>query len=99
MEIKMKKDGTEMTVTVTGKLDTSTSPELNKALDGKLTGLKRLVFDFKELKYISSAGLRVVLTAMQTLSNQGGETVVKDATSGVLEVFEMTGLIDDLLIE
>ena len=98
MEVNMTKKGTELTVAVTERLDTTTAPALGEKLDGALDGVKRLVFDFKKLDYISSAGLRVMLTAMQAIGKQG-ETVVKGANSGVLEVFDITGLIDDLTIE
>ena len=98
MEAKLKKNGTELTVSVSGKLDTTTAPALSKALDGALDGVERLVFNFKNLAYISSAGLSTMLAAMQNLPEQG-ETVVKDAPKNVLEVFEITGLINDLKIE
>ena len=98
MEVKMKRNETELTVAVSGRLDTTTAPALTKELDGALDGVERLVFNFKKLAYISSAGLRAMLTAMQALSGEG-ETVVRDAPRNVLEVFEITGLIDDLIIE
>ena len=98
MEIKITRNGTELTAAVDGRLDTTTSPELGRRLDGALDGVERLVFDFKNLKYISSAGLRVMLTAMQAMGKEG-ETVVRGASDNVLEVFEITGLTDDLIIE
>ena len=67
-------------------------------LEPALDGVEKLVFDFAELKYISSAGLRVLLTAMQVMEEQG-EMIVKNVTSEVMEIFEVTGFIDDLNIE
>ena len=73
-------------------------PELSEKLNGALEDVTRLVFNFKKLDYISSAGLRVILLAMQGMAKKG-ETVLKGAKPEVLEVFEMTGLIDDLKVE
>ena len=98
MEINLAKNGTELTVALAGRLDTTTSPELQKRLEGVLDGVEKLIFDYKNLEYISSAGLRVMLTAMQAIGN-GGETVVRGANDNVLEVFDITGLVDDLTIE
>ena len=97
MEINMTTKGTELTVTVAGRLDTKTAPELTEKLNGALDGVEKLIFDYKKLDYISSAGLRVMLTAMQAVGKQG-EVIVRGANSNVLEVFDITGLIDDLTI-
>lgn len=98
MKITMNRNGNELIVSLEGRLDTLTSPELEEQLEPALDGVEKLVFDFAELKYISSAGLRVLLTAMQVMEEQG-EMIVKNVTSEVMEIFEVTGFIDDLNIE
>ncbi|MEE5993525.1 MAG: STAS domain-containing protein [Oscillospiraceae bacterium] len=98
MKITMNRNGNELIVSLEGRLDTLTAPELEEQLEPALDGVEKLVFDFAELKYISSAGLRVLLTAMQVMEEQG-EMIVKNVTSEVMEIFEVTGFIDDLNIE
>ena len=98
MKVTMNRNGNELIVSLEGRLDTLTSPELEEQLEPALDGVEKLVFDFTELKYISSAGLRVLLTAMQVMEEQG-EMIVKNVTSEVMEIFEVTGFIDDLNIE
>ena len=98
MNITMNKNGTELTVAIEGRLDTLTSPELEEQLEPALEGIEKLVFDFAELRYISSAGLRVLLTAMQIMEEQG-EMIVRNVSSEVMDVFEVTGFVDDLTIE
>ena len=98
MEINVTRNDAELTVALAGRFDTTTAPQVAKELDGVLDGVERLVFDYKQLDYISSAGLRVMLTAMQVMEKQG-ETVVKNASPSIVEIFDITGLIDDLKIE
>ena len=98
MKITMNRNGNELIVSLEGRLDTLTAPELEEQLEPALDGVEKLVFDLAELKYISSAGLRVLLTAMQVMEEQG-EMIVKNVTSEVMEIFEVTGFIDDLNIE
>ena len=98
MNFTMNKNGNELTVTIEGRLDTLTSPELESKLETGLEGVTKLVFDFEKLAYISSAGLRVLLTAMQIMEDQG-EMIVKNVSPEVREVFEITGFIEDLTIE
>jgi anti-sigma B factor antagonist len=98
MKVTMNRNGNELIVSLEGRLDTLTSPELEEQLEPALDGVEKLVFDLAELKYISSAGLRVLLTAMQVMEEQG-EMIVKNVTSEVMEIFEVTGFIDDLNIE
>lgn len=83
---------------VEGRLDTLTSPGLEEQLEPALEGVEKLVFDFAELRYISSAGLRVLLTAMQIMEDQG-DMIVKNVSPEIMDVFEVTGFIDDLTIE
>ncbi len=98
MEIKTDKNGAELTVHLSGNLDTSTAPELQAVLDKQLGGVEHLVLDFADLRYISSAGLRVLLAAMNVMDRQG-TLVVRNVRDFVREIFEDTGLADDLTLE
>ena len=81
-----------------GRLDTITSPDLEKELKETLPGLRELVLDFAELEYISSAGLRVLLSAQKVMNRQGTMKVTH-VNETILEVFEVTGFCDLLTIE
>jgi len=81
-----------------GRLDTATAPELEKEIKTSLDGVSELVMDMKELAYISSAGLRVLLSAQKTMTKQGSMTI-KNANDTILEIFEVTGFSDILTIE
>ncbi len=98
MTINVNKNGQEMTVTVAGRLDTTTAPELEGALKENLGDTASLVLDFAELDYISSAGLRVILGA-QKIMNKQGKMVVRNVNAAITEVFEVTGFSDILTIE
>ena len=98
MEIRENRNGSELTVAHARRLDTLSSPELEEKIEEMLEGVEKLVFDFAELRYISSAGLRVRLTAMQIMEDQG-EMTVKNVCQDVMDVFEVTGFVDDLNIE
>lgn len=98
MEIKEEKNGSELTVKLVGRLDTTTSPDLEKYLGPALKGVTSLVFDFSELEYISSAGLRVLLSTVKVMNNQGS-MVVRNANDMVKEVFEVTGFLDIIHVE
>ena len=98
MNVTMSRDGNHLTVALEGRLDTLTAPGLEKKLEPALDGVEKLVMDFEKLEYISSAGLRVLLTAMQIMEDQG-EMTVKNVCPEVMDVFEVTGFIDDLTIE
>ena len=98
MDIKTTKNANELTVAIEGRLDTLTSPRLEETLKQELDGVEKLILDFAELYYISSAGLRVLLSAMQTMERQG-EMVVRNVSSDVMDVLEVTGFVDDLNIE
>ncbi len=98
MTIHVNKNGQETVVAVIGRLDTTTAPELEAALQANLGDTASLVLDFAELQYISSAGLRVLLGA-QKLMNKQGSMVVRHVNETVAEVFEVTGFVDILTIE
>ena len=98
MNIKMDKNGSELTVAVEGRLDTKTAPELEAQLGPALEGVEKLVFDFEKLSYISSAGLRVLLTSMQYMTPRGTMTV-RNVNSAVMDILEVTGFTEELNIE
>ena len=90
--------GNSLTVALEGRLDTMTAPDLESVLSKDLAGVEHLSFDLSKLEYISSAGLRVLLSAQKTMNKQG-DMVVKNATEEVKEIFEVTGFNDILTIE
>ncbi len=94
---KAEADGT-LTFALEGRLDTITSPDFEAELKNSLGGAKALVLDLKKLEYISSAGLRVLLTAQKTMSRKGGMTL-KNVGETVMEILEVTGFTDILTIE
>ena len=98
MEIKMTKEEDQLTVAVEGRLDTLTSPELEEKIKPELDSLKKLIFDFAGLEYISSAGLRVLLMAAQTMEDKG-EMIVRNVNSDIMDIFEVTGFVDILKID
>jgi len=87
-----------LTIALEGRLDTVTAPELEKALQESLDGVDSLTLDFSKLDYISSAGLRVLLSAHKQMSGKGGMKVTH-VNEVVQEVFEVTGFSDILTIE
>ncbi|MBQ9249422.1 MAG: STAS domain-containing protein [Oscillospiraceae bacterium] len=89
---------TELTVALTGRLDTTTAPELEKELKASLDGVTVLVMDMAALEYISSAGLRVLLSAQKSMNKQG-EMKVRHVNETIMEIFEVTGFTDILTIE
>ncbi len=85
-------------VTLEGRLDTVTAPELDRELKGVLEGISELTLDFEKLEYISSAGLRVLLTAQKTMAKQG-EMKLTHVGAPIMEIFEVMGFSDILTIE
>ena len=98
MTIEKKLDGTSLTITLEGRLDTNTAPLLEAELKQSLNGITELTFDFGELAYISSAGLRVLLSAQKVMNRQGS-MLLKNVNDDINEVFEITGFSDILTIE
>ena len=98
MEINKNKDGGNLVLSLKGRLDTTTAPDLEAELNASIEGVTDLIFDFAELEYISSAGLRVLLSAQKTMNKQGNLTV-KNANDDIKEVFDITGFADILNIE
>ena len=91
-------NNTTAVFTLEGRLDTSTAPELDKELKSSLDGITTLTLDMKTLDYISSAGLRVLLS-VQKIMNKQGEMTIRNANETVMEIFEVTGFSDILNIE
>ncbi len=98
MTIQKNLEGTTLTLTPKGRLDTTTAPQLEAEVKGSLEGVTALVLDLAELEYISSAGLRVVLSAQKVMNKQGS-MVVRNINEYVMEVLEVTGFSDILTIE
>ena len=100
MSLKIEKNlaDTAAIVTLTGRLDTSTAPELEAELETLLPTTTVLTFDLAKLEYISSAGLRVLLAAQKVMKKQGS-MVVRNVNEAIMEVFEVTGFADILTIE
>ena len=98
MEFTKKSEGTKLTYTVTGRRDTNTSPILGSDLTASLSGVTDLVMDLKGLEYISSAGVRVLLSAFKVMKTQGQMTL-ENVSDTVREVLTVTGLIDFFTIK
>jgi len=98
MNIDKKLEGTTLTLALEGRLDTTTSPDLEETLAASLDGVTALVFDFAKLDYLSSAGLRVLLSAQKRMNRQGSMKLVH-VNDAVKEVFEITGFADFLTVE
>ena len=98
MKIDKKLEGSTLTLALEGRLDTTTAPELEQVIRAELDKADALVLDFGKLEYISSAGLRVLLSAHKAMARKGGMKVVH-ANEMVMEVFEVTGFSDILSVE
>ena len=98
MTILQTKNENALTIALAGRLDTTTAPELEAVLNDALAGTEELIFDFEKLDYISSAGLRVLLSAQKTMNRQGTMKVIH-ANEMILEIFEVTGFADILTVE
>ena len=98
MNIVTTSEGGKLTLALEGRLDTTTAPQLEEEIKGALSGVTELVLDFSRLEYLSSAGLRVILSA-QKIMNKQGKMVIRHVNETILEVFEVTGFSDILTIE
>ncbi len=98
MNIKKTQNGNKLTVALEGRLDTVSSPELEADLKGSLDGITDLEFDISALEYISSAGLRVLLST-QKIMNKQGEMCITGANEAIMEIFDVTGFVDILNIK
>ena len=98
MTMEIKKNADAAVIEIAGRLDTTTAPALEKAINEDIDDAKNLVLDIKDVQYISSAGLRVLLGAQKKMQKIGSMKVV-NVCEAVMEVFEMTGFADILVIE
>lgn len=98
MNISKNQNGSNLEISLEGRLDTITAPVLEEELKGSLDDVNELVLDFEKLEYISSAGLRVLLTAHKTMLPKAGMKVVH-VNDTIMEIFEVTGFTDILKIE
>ncbi len=98
LDIKKTLEAGSLNVVLDGRLDTTTAPELEQQIKEDIEGVKELTFDMEKLDYISSAGLRVLLSCQKIMSKQGN-MVVKNVSEEVMEIFEVTGFSDILTIE
>ena len=98
MTIEIKKSGEETVIEIAGRLDTITAPALDKTINEDIGDTKHLVLDVKGMEYISSAGLRVLLGAQKKMQRIGSMKVIH-VCEAVMDVFEMTGFADILVIE
>ena len=98
MTVKERKEGSKLLVSVEGRIDTNTSPELNEFFKTKLPGVKELELDLEKVDYVSSAGLRTILVAQKTMEAQQGKMCVSHVCKEVLETFELTCFTDILTI-
>ena len=98
MTIEIKRNAEETTIEIAGRLDTITAPALDKTISEDVVGTTHLTLDLKGLEYISSAGLRVLLSAEKKMKARGSMKVTS-VCKEVMEIFEMTGFADILTIE
>ena len=98
MKITKLPEGDKLTVKIEGRLDTTTAPELENELKASYEGVSEMLLDVSQMEYISSAGLRVFLSAHKTMSKQG-ILKVKGANPDIIEIFEVTGFSDILNLE
>lgn len=96
LNINATKNESTLTLVLDGRLDTVTAPELQAAIDEQIDGVSNIVMDCKDLAYISSAGLRVLLTARKSIQ---GDLILNNVTPSVQDVLEITGFVDILTIE
>lgn len=98
LKINGEKKGNGLFIELEGRLDTTTAPQLEEKINSDIAGVVELVFDLKNLEYISSAGLRVLLSAQKTMNKQGS-MIVKNPSEEVSEIFEVTGFSDIFIIQ
>ncbi len=98
MNINIIRNEKNLTFELEGRLDTTTAPQLESELKKNLDGIDFLVLDFSKLEYLSSAGLRVLLSSQKTMNTQG-KMVIKNVNSTIMDIFEVTGFSEILTIE
>jgi len=99
MEIKDTLEGTALTVEVSGSVNTQTAPELEKDIEKHADGVTAIIIDLAKVEYISSSGLRVLLSTQKRMDAVGGKLTVRGATPEIREIFDMTGFTSILNLE
>ncbi|MBR2197694.1 MAG: STAS domain-containing protein [Fibrobacter sp.] len=98
MQITKTVENDNLTLSLEGRLDTLTAPQLEAEVNGKLDGVKTLIFDFQNLAYVSSAGLRILFMA-QKIMNKQGKMIVRNANADIKDIFTVTGFSNILTLE
>ncbi len=98
MQITKTVENDQLTLSLEGRLDTLTAPQLEAEVNGKLDGVKTLIFDFQNLAYVSSAGLRILFMA-QKIMNKQGKMIVRNANADIKDIFTVTGFSNILTLE
>ncbi len=98
MDITKTVNGKKLTLALSGRLDTTTSPALESEIRTSIEGVNELILDFEKLEYVSSAGLRVLLSTQKTMNKQG-KMIIRGVCADIMEVFDITGFTDILTIE
>ena len=98
MQITKTTENDKLTLSLEGRWDTLTAPLLEAEVVGKLDGVKTLVFDFQNLAYVSSAGLRILFMAQKVMSKQG-QMILRNVNSDINDIFRVTGFSNILTIE
>lgn len=98
LNISKNLSDTKLSVALEGRLDTTTAPEFEAALNENIANVTELIIDLEKLEYISSAGLRVLLSAQKTMNKQGS-LVIRNSSDEIKEIFDVTGFSDILTIE
>lgn len=99
MTAETSKNGTSATIAVGGRVDTTTAPDLDAVIQQALPGLTELVIDMADLAYLSSAGLRVLLSAQKAMNSAQGTMTVRNVNETIMEILDVTGFCDILTIE
>lgn len=99
MKLNVKTEGKKMEVTLEGRMDSTTAPEFEREIFPQLEGITELILDFSDLAYLSSAGLRVLLSCQKKMNAAKGSMVVKNVNEIIMEVFEATGFDSILTVE
>lgn len=98
LNIIKEKNEEQLTIKLEGRLDTISAPQLEKEMQQALSGIQELVLDLSQLAYLSSAGLRVILSAQKVMNRQG-KMIVRHVPDMIMEIFEVTGFSEILTIE
>ena len=99
MEILKQLNKQELTITLKGELNTSTSPELEEVIKNELSHVTSVIIDMKDLSYLTSAGLRVLLVAQKIMNDKKGQMIIRHVNDSIMDVFNITGFNNILTIE